>query len=29
MAETPEWKVKKAVRLLLDKLGIYHFMPPC
>jgi Holliday junction resolvase len=20
--------VKKAVRLLLDKLGIYHFMPP-
>jgi len=28
MAETPEWKVKKAVRLLLDKLGIYHFMPP-
>ena len=28
MAETPEWKVKKAVRLLLDKLGVYHFMPP-
>jgi len=28
MANTPEWKVKKAVRLLLDKLGIYHFMPP-
>ena len=28
MAETPEWKVKKAVRLLLDKLGAYHFMPP-
>ena len=28
MAQTPEWKVKKAVRLLLDKLGVYHFMPP-
>ena len=28
MAETPEWKVKKAVRLMLDKLGVYHFMPP-
>jgi len=28
MAETPEWKVKKAVRLMLDKLGAYHFMPP-
>ena len=28
MATTPEWKVKKAVRVLLDKLGIYHFMPP-
>ena len=28
MSQTPEWKVKKAVRLLLDKLGIYHFMPP-
>ena len=28
MAETPEWKVKKAVRLLLDRLGVYHFMPP-
>jgi Holliday junction resolvase len=28
MAETPEWKVKRAVRLMLDKLGVYHFMPP-
>lgn len=28
MASTPEWKVKKAVRLLLDRLGVYHFMPP-
>jgi Holliday junction resolvase len=28
MADTPEWKVKKAVRLLLDRLGVYHFMPP-
>jgi Holliday junction resolvase len=28
MAETPEWKVKKAVRLMLDKLSVYHFMPP-
>ena len=28
MSQTPEWKVKKAVRLLLDKLGVYHFMPP-
>jgi len=28
MANTPEWKVKKAVRLLLDTMGIYHFMPP-
>lgn len=28
MAQTPEWKVKKAVRLLLDRLGAYHFMPP-
>ena len=28
MAQTPEWKVKKAVRLLLDRLGVYHFMPP-
>lgn len=28
MAMTPEAKVKKAVRALLDDLGIYHFMPP-
>ena len=28
MATTPESKVKKAVRTLLDDLGIYHFMPP-
>lgn len=28
MAMTPESKVKKAVRTLLDDLGIYHFMPP-
>ncbi len=28
MAQTPEWKVKKAVRILLDTMGIYHFMPP-
>lgn len=28
MAMTPESKVKKAVRTLLDELGIYHFMPP-
>lgn len=28
MADTPEKKVKAAVRKLLDKLGIYHFMPP-
>jgi len=28
MATTPESKVKKAVRVLLDDLGIYHFMPP-
>ena len=28
MAETPEWKVKRAVRLMLDKMGVYHFMPP-
>ena len=28
MAATPESKVKKRVRDLLDKLGIYHFMPP-
>lgn len=28
MADTPEKKVKNAVRKLLDRLGIYHFMPP-
>lgn len=28
MAATPESKVKKRVREILDKLGIYHFMPP-
>jgi Holliday junction resolvase len=28
MASTPEAKVKKRVREVLDKLGIYHFMPP-
>lgn len=28
MATTPENTVKKNVRKLLDKLGIYHFMPP-
>jgi Holliday junction resolvase len=28
MAATPESKVKKRVRDLLDKLDIYHFMPP-
>jgi Holliday junction resolvase len=28
MADTPEKKVKNAVRKILDKLGIYHFMPP-
>jgi Holliday junction resolvase len=28
MAETPESKVKTAVRKLLDVLKIYHFMPP-
>lgn len=28
MASTPESKVKKRVRDVLDKLGIYHFMPP-
>jgi Holliday junction resolvase len=28
MAMTPEAKVKKAVRTLLDTLNIYHFMPP-
>ena len=28
MAQTPEGKVKAAVRKMLDKHGIYHFMPP-
>lgn len=28
MATTPEGKVKNAVRKVLDRLGIYHFMPP-
>lgn len=28
MAVTPESKVKKRVREMLDALGIYHFMPP-
>jgi Holliday junction resolvase len=28
MAATPESKVKKRVREMLDELGIYHFMPP-
>jgi Holliday junction resolvase len=28
MAQTPEAKVKASVRKLLDRLGIYHFMPP-
>jgi Holliday junction resolvase len=28
MATGPEGKVKAAVRKLLDRLGIYHFMPP-
>ena len=28
MATTPEGKVKAAVRKVLDRLGIYHFMPP-
>lgn len=28
MAATPESKVKKRVREILDKLSIYHFMPP-
>ena len=28
MAATPESKVKKRVREMLDTLGIYHFMPP-
>lgn len=28
MADTPEKKVKNAVRKIMDKHGIYHFMPP-
>ena len=28
MADTPEKKVKNAVRKILTRLGIYHFMPP-
>ena len=28
MAQTPEGKVKAAVRKILTRLGIYHFMPP-
>ena len=28
MAQTPEGKVKTSVRMVLDRLGIYHFMPP-
>lgn len=28
MAMTPEAKVKKQVRAMLDDLGIYNFMPP-
>ena len=28
MASTPESKVKKKVRTLLDAYGVYHFMPP-
>jgi hypothetical protein len=28
MADTPEKKVKAAVRRVLTKLDIYHFMPP-
>lgn len=28
MAMTPEAKVKKDVRAILDELNIYHFMPP-
>lgn len=27
MASTPEAKVKKAVKLVLDEMGIYHFSP--
>jgi hypothetical protein len=28
MATGPEGKVKNAVRKLLDRHGVYHFMPP-
>lgn len=28
MASTPEAKVKKKVRALLDAYNVYHFMPP-
>ena len=28
MARTPEGAVKDKVRAILDKLNIYHFMPP-
>jgi len=28
MADTPEKKVKNAVRKMLDRHGVYHFMPP-
>ena len=28
MATTPEGKVKAAVRKILTRLGVYHFMPP-
>ena len=28
MSTTPEAKVKASVRKLLDRLEIYHFMPP-
>jgi hypothetical protein len=28
MAMTPEAKVKKQVRIILDSLNIYHFSPP-
>lgn len=28
VADTPEKKVKNAVRKILDKHGIYYFMPP-
>jgi Holliday junction resolvase len=28
MANTPEAKVKAKVRLILDSMGTYHFMPP-